>query len=113
GFIETPNQRLGIQFAISAGVTPETLARIPVARRDGAPLLLGDVAELVWGPQGLVGDAIINGGPGLMLIVEEFPWGNTLAVPGSEPTTRSSMSKTSCAGCVDTAGRGAPAPPPQ
>jgi CzcA family heavy metal efflux pump len=80
GFIETPNQRLGIQFAISAGVTPETLARIPVARRDGAPLLLGDVAELVWGSQGMVGDAIINDGPGLMLIVEKFPWGNTLAV---------------------------------
>jgi Cu/Ag efflux pump CusA len=61
-------------------MTPETLARIPVARRDGAPLVLGDVAELVWGPQGMVGDAIINDGPGLMLIVEKFPWGNTLAV---------------------------------
>jgi CzcA family heavy metal efflux pump len=80
GFIETPNQRLGIQFAISAGMTPETLARVPVERRNGAPLLLGDVAELVWGPQGMVGDAIINDGPGLMLIVEKFPWGNTLAV---------------------------------
>jgi CzcA family heavy metal efflux pump len=79
GFIETPNQRLGIHY-VSAGVTPETLARVPVETRDGVPLLLGDVAELVWGPQGMVGDAIINDGPGLMLIVEKFPWGNTLAV---------------------------------
>jgi Cu/Ag efflux pump CusA len=79
GFIETPNQRLGIHY-VSAGVTPETLARVPVETRDGVPLLLGDVAGLVWGPQGMVGDAIINDGPGLMLIVEKFPWGNTLAV---------------------------------
>jgi len=79
GFIETPNQRLGIQY-VSAGVTPETLARVPVETRNGSPLLLGDVAELVWGPQGMVGDAIINDGPGLMLIVEKFPWGNTLSV---------------------------------
>lgn len=80
GFVETPNQRLGIQFAISAEMTPETLARIPVERRDGAPLALGDIAHIVWGPQGMIGDAIINDGPGLMLIIEKFPWGNTLEV---------------------------------
>jgi CzcA family heavy metal efflux pump len=80
GFVETPNQRLGIQFAISAEMTPETLGRIPVERRDGAPLMLGDIATIIWGPQGMIGDAIINDGPGLMLIVEKFPWGNTLEV---------------------------------
>ena len=30
--------------------------------------------------QQLIGDAVINGGPGLMLIVEKLPWGNTLEV---------------------------------
>ncbi len=65
---------------ISTGVTPESLARVPVETRDGKPLLLGDVADLVWGAPGAVGDAIINDGPGLMLIVEKFPWGNTVAV---------------------------------
>ena len=30
--------------------------------------------------QPLIGDAVINGGPGLMLIVEKLPWGNTLDV---------------------------------
>jgi Cu/Ag efflux pump CusA len=44
------------------------------------PLLLSDVANLVYAPQGMIGDAVINDGPGLMLIVEKFPWGNTLAV---------------------------------
>jgi CzcA family heavy metal efflux pump len=42
--------------------------------------LLGEVADLVYSPQGMIGDAVINDGPGLMLIVEKFPWGNTLAV---------------------------------
>ena len=28
----------------------------------------------------LIGDAVIEGGPGLLLIVEKFPWGNTLEV---------------------------------
>ena len=28
----------------------------------------------------LVGDAVINHGPGLMLIVEKLPWANTLDV---------------------------------
>jgi len=32
------------------------------------------------GPAGNDGDAVINDGPGLMLIVEKYPWGNTLEV---------------------------------
>ena len=42
--------------------------------------MLGDVAHIRFGPQGMIGDAVINDGPGLMLIVEKFPWGNTLEV---------------------------------
>src|SRR6266567_920480 len=68
-----------LHFA-AAGVTPETLARVPVTSRGGKPLLLGAVADLVYAPQGMVGDAVINDGPGLMLIIEKFPWGNTLEV---------------------------------
>jgi CzcA family heavy metal efflux pump len=79
GFVETPNQRFQLRFA-AAGVTPDTLAQVPVNTRSGTPLLLRDVADLVYAPQGMIGDAVINDGPGLMLIVEKFPWGNTLAV---------------------------------
>ena len=79
GFIETPNQRLEVLHT-SAGQTPETLARVPVGLKGGKPLLLGEVAHIVFGPQGMIGDAVINDGPGLMLIVEKFPWGNTLEV---------------------------------
>ena len=79
GFIETPNQRLEVLHT-SAGQTPETLAQVPLGLKNGKPLLLGEVATIRFGPQGMIGDAVINDGPGLMLIVEKFPWGNTLEV---------------------------------
>ncbi|MGE0226039.1 MAG: efflux RND transporter permease subunit [Acetobacteraceae bacterium] len=79
GFIDGPNQRFEIQHIV-AGSTPETLAQVPVAKRDGRILTLADVAKLEWRPQGMIGDAVINDGPGLMLIIEKFPWGNTLDV---------------------------------
>ena len=43
-------------------------------------IVLGDVAKLLIDHQPLVGDAVINDGPGLLLVVEKFPWGNTLEV---------------------------------
>jgi len=79
GLIETADLRLPVHHILSS-TTPETLAQVPVAKRNGKQLVLGDVAQLVWGPQGMVGDAVINDGPGLMLIVEKYPWGNTLEV---------------------------------
>ena len=47
---------------------------------DGKTVRLGDVAKVVWGEPLLIGDAVINDGPGLMLIVEKLPWANTLEV---------------------------------
>jgi CzcA family heavy metal efflux pump len=79
GFIDSANQRFAIRH-ILASATPETMAAVPITKRDGKQLLLGDVAKLEYGPQGMVGDAVINDRPGLMLIIEKFPWGNTLEV---------------------------------
>ena len=79
GFIDTPTKRFELKHTL-ATTTPETLAQVPLAKRDGKQLLLGDVAKLEWTPPGMVGDAVINDGPGLMLIIEKFPWGNTLDV---------------------------------
>ncbi|HEY6073693.1 MAG TPA: efflux RND transporter permease subunit, partial [Anaerolineales bacterium] len=82
GFIDTPNQRLTIQPVLpikSAG----DLAQIPVKgikKLDGTPLRLADVANVVESTWPLFGDAVINDGPGLMLVVEKFPWANTLDV---------------------------------
>src|SRR4029453_46022 len=57
----------------------------------GAPLRLGDVADVVEGHPAPIGDAIINDGPGLLLIVEKQPWGNTLEVTGKVEETLAAM----------------------
>lgn len=79
GFIDTPNQRLSIRHELPI-VTPEDMARVSVEGRTGEGLRLDDVANVVEGHQPLTGDAVINDGPGLLLVVEKFPWGNTLDV---------------------------------
>jgi CzcA family heavy metal efflux pump len=77
GFIDTPNQRLQIQHTLPV-LTPGDLAKVTVARRHGETLTLGDVADVKGGTWPLIGDAVINDGPGLMLVVEKYPWANTL-----------------------------------
>ncbi|MEA2843751.1 MAG: hypothetical protein QOJ69_1422, partial [Actinomycetota bacterium] len=79
GFIDTPNQRLSLT-AKSPIVTPEDLANVVLAERDGTTLRIADVANVVTASPALAGDAVINDGPGLMLVVEKVPWGNTLEV---------------------------------
>ncbi|MFM9966305.1 MAG: efflux RND transporter permease subunit [Planctomycetaceae bacterium] len=79
GFVDTPNQRLAVRHA-AAIIEPEDLARSVVDFRDGTPIRLGDVADVVIGSPPPIGDAIINDGPGLLLIVEKQPEGNTLEV---------------------------------
>ncbi len=82
GFIDTPNQRLSIRHVLPI-VTSNDLAQVPIGdkkKSDGTPLRLSDVANVVEDHQPLIGDAVINDGPGLLLIVEKYPWANTLEV---------------------------------
>jgi Cu/Ag efflux pump CusA len=86
GFLDTPNQRLGIRHELPIK-TAEDLARIPIADDDGdavtvdgEALRLGDVADVVEDHQPLIGDALFRDGPGLLLIIEKFPEANTLEV---------------------------------
>lgn len=79
GFIDTPNQRLAVQQR-SAILGVEELATGVVASRNGVAMTLGDVALVTEGYPAPIGDAVINDGPGLLLIVEKQPWGNTLDV---------------------------------
>ena len=79
GFIDTPTQRLALRHAAAVS-EPEDLAEIVVAFRANSPLKLGDVADVVIGSPPPIGDAIINDGPGIMLIVEKEPSANTLEV---------------------------------
>src|SRR5262249_34392598 len=79
GFEDMPNQRIAVRL-IPAIEEPEELAKITIAFRNGAPLRLGDVAEVKVGFPPPIGDAVINDGEGLLLIVEKQPTGNTLQV---------------------------------
>ena len=79
GFVDTPNQRLTVRH-LSPVVTPEDLGRTVIKLANGAPVRLADVAEVKEGFAAPIGNAIINDGPGIMLIVEKQQGGNTLDV---------------------------------
>jgi CzcA family heavy metal efflux pump len=79
GFIDTPNQRLPVR-RMSAITDIDDLAKTVVRHVNGTTLLLGDVADIKIDHPPPIGDAVINDRPGLLLIVEKQPWGNTLEV---------------------------------
>lgn len=79
GFIDTPNQRLSVSHMMNL-TSAQDLAKIPVGLNNGVPLNLDRVATLTEGFPPPIGDAVVNHGPGLLLIVEKQPWGNTLEV---------------------------------
>jgi len=79
GFLDTPNQRLAITHR-AAVTSVRDLEGIVVSARNGSALRIGDVATVVEGFPAPIGDAVINSGPGLMLIVEKQLGANTLTV---------------------------------
>jgi CzcA family heavy metal efflux pump len=76
GFIDTTNQRLGIQH-ISPITTANDLARVTIEDSGDKPLRLGEVSQVVEDHQPLIGDAINGDGPGLMMVIEKFPGAST------------------------------------
>ncbi len=77
GFIDTPNQRLGLWHVLPIS-SPEDLSQVPVEGAQG--LQLKDVAQVVEDHQPLIGDAIIEDSPSLLLVIEKLPETNTLEV---------------------------------
>lgn len=77
GFVDTPNQRLAVQQQGTVQ-SADDLSRTVVKIAGDAPVRVGDVARVTehWGAP--IGNAIIDDGPGIMLIVEKQPTGNTL-----------------------------------
>ncbi|MFI8914680.1 efflux RND transporter permease subunit [Streptomyces sp. NPDC053513] len=76
GWIETPRQRLGIRHVLPV-VTPADLSKVPVHATGDRTVRLGDVALVKEDHQPLGGDAVVGSDPGLLLIVEKLPWGDT------------------------------------
>ena len=79
GFVETPNQRLNVRHVLPIK-TPTDLSAVTVYREDGKRVPLSALGSFVWEHQPLTGDAVVNDGAGLMIIVEKLPWANTLDV---------------------------------
>src|SRR5918999_6599429 len=79
GFVETPNQRLGIRH-VAPIFAPGDLEQVSFETAAGEQIRIADVADVVTTHPPLVGDAVVNDGAGLLLIVEKFPSANTLDV---------------------------------
>jgi CzcA family heavy metal efflux pump len=79
GSVDSGDQRLAVQHVLPLD-SAESISQIVVKREGARTILMDDVAEVVKGHQLLLGDAVINDGEGLLLIVEKLPWGNTLDV---------------------------------
>ena len=84
GFIETDAQRLGIQH-VSPIESAGDLAQVALPPKDGAvagdaAARLGDVATVVEDHQPLIGDAILDSGQGIVMVVEKLPGANTVEV---------------------------------
>ena len=77
GFIDTPTQRLAVQQAGSVQTAADLSAAV-VKQSGDAPVRIGDVARVTDGFAPPIGNAIIDDGPGIMLIVEKQPTANTL-----------------------------------
>ena len=81
--------------------TADELARVAIegsgatgatnASGAAAPLRLGDVADVVEDHQALIGDAVVNGGEGLILVVEKLPDTSTTAVTAGVEDALESM----------------------
>jgi Cu/Ag efflux pump CusA len=77
GFIDTANQRLSVQQSGTV-FSAADLAKAIVKQTGEAPIRIGDVATVVESFAPPIGNAIIDDGPGIMLIVEKQPEANTL-----------------------------------
>jgi CzcA family heavy metal efflux pump len=83
GWIDNRNQRLGVHHQMPIA-SPEDMSKIAVGAQHllmtGKSMALGEVAETTFSHPPLIGDAYVNGGNGLLLVVEKFPGANTLEV---------------------------------
>src|SRR6266508_4518531 len=79
GFIDTPNQRLGIQHILPI-TTAKDLSQVGIEDTGAKALRLGDVGRVVEDHQPLIGDAVVNDGPSLMFVIEKLPGTNTAEV---------------------------------
>lgn len=70
GVVDTRNQRLVLTLG-GQPMTPEALSKVVLVRKNGANVLLGEVARIIDAPEPPVGKASIMGTPGVILMIKE------------------------------------------
>jgi CzcA family heavy metal efflux pump len=79
GFVETSGQRFNVRH-VQPIFEPDQLGQVPVAERDGKVIRLGDLGNVLVDPGQLIGDGVVDDGPGLLLVVQKFRGANTVEV---------------------------------
>jgi CzcA family heavy metal efflux pump len=79
GFVEAGGQRMNVRH-VQPIVGPEQLGEVPVVNRAGRVLQLSDLAAVREDHQPVWGEGVVNGGDGLLLIVQKFRGANTMEV---------------------------------
>jgi Cu/Ag efflux pump CusA len=79
GFIENDNQRITLRTRGQA-LTAEALGETVLSHREGFSVRLKDVAFVADGAQPKLGDGLVNGKPGIVMMVHSQYGTNTLAV---------------------------------
>jgi CzcA family heavy metal efflux pump len=79
GYHDTENQRVAVQLTTQVDKA-EDLAQTVVAFPKGQPVMLGQVATLAVGNPPAIGAGVVDDKPGLFVVVEKYPWANTLQV---------------------------------
>jgi CzcA family heavy metal efflux pump len=82
GFVETASQRIVVR-AEDQPLTPDRLGEVVLAHRDGSGIRLRDVVRVLHAAEPKVGDAAINGRPGVLLVVSSQFGENTEEVTES------------------------------
>lgn len=78
GFIDTPQQRILIE-ARGQALSAADIAAAPVpSAPNGAPVRIGDVADVIFAPSPAIGDAVIMGKPGVLIGLSSQYGANTL-----------------------------------
>jgi Cu/Ag efflux pump CusA len=103
GFFESAGQRVAVQH-ISPITTPAQLSAVPVEGDRKPQLRLGDVSSVLVDHQPLIGDAVSDGTPSLLLVIEKFPGTNTLQVTRDIEAAMSAMAPALKGITVDTTG---------
>ncbi|MHC2106888.1 efflux RND transporter permease subunit [Methylobacterium sp. WL64] len=68
GFVDTPSQRVVLRTE-GQSLTPEALGRTVLVNEGGASVVLADVATVLAAPEPAIGAALVDGKPGVLLMV--------------------------------------------